>query len=308
MPTATEQASLPAPAQELQQVNPIAEQVSGIVFWGIHAATLCAIFTGVTWRAVAIGIAIYWVRMFAITAGYHRYFSHRAYKTSRFFQFLLGLLGTTAVQKGPIWWAAIHRHHHRTSDEPEDVHSPRQSGFWHSHVGWIASQRYTSTNLAEVRDLAKYPELRWLGKYHFVAPLALAVLCWLVAGWPGLVVGFGWSTVLLWHGTFTINSLAHVFGRRRYATTDDSRNNWLLALLTMGEGWHNNHHHYAASANQGFFWWEIDASFYVLRALAAVGLVRDLRRPPRHILDRTDPAPATVAEPAPPQPSLPEAA
>jgi stearoyl-CoA desaturase (delta-9 desaturase) len=305
MPTATEQATLPT--EELERVNPIGERVSSVVFWVIHGLTLTAIFTGVTWRAVAIGVALYWLRMFAITGGYHRYFSHRTYKTSRFFQFLLGLLGTTAVQKGPIWWAAIHRHHHRASDLPEDVHSPRQSGFWYSHVGWIASHRNTATNLAEVRDLAKYPELRWLGKYHFVAPLVMAFGCWLAAGWSGLIVGFGWSTVLLWHGTFTINSLAHVFGRRRYATSDDSRNNWLLALLTMGEGWHNNHHHYAAAANQGFFWWEIDVSFYILRGLSALGLVRDLRRPPKHILERTDPAPASIAEPAPP-PSLPEAA
>jgi stearoyl-CoA desaturase (delta-9 desaturase) len=260
------------------------ERVSFCVFWGIHLSCLAALVTGVSLRAAVIAVVLYWTRMFVITAGYHRYFSHRTYRTSRFFQFLLGLFGTTCVQKGPIWWAATHRRHHKHSDEPEDVHSPRQRGFWHSHVGWIISKEFVATDVRTVRDLQRYPELRWLGTWHWVAPVTLAFLCWLAAGWSGLFVGFGWSTVVLWHGTFTINSLAHVFGKRRYPTGDDSRNNWLLAIITMGEGWHNNHHHYMGATRQGFFWWEVDGSYYLLRLLAMVGLVWDLKEPPAHVL------------------------
>jgi stearoyl-CoA desaturase (delta-9 desaturase) len=307
METATQETP-EAPAEgELARPNRIGERVSFFVFWGIHVATLAAIWTGVSWRALGIGLFLFWLRMFAITGGYHRYFSHRTYKTSRFFQFLLGLLGTSSIQKGPIWWAATHRRHHRESDLPGDVHSPRQRGFWHSHVGWVVSHEYVNTDLREVRDLAKFPELQWLGRYHFAAPLAMAVACWLAAGWSGLIVGFGWSTVLLWHSTFTINSLAHLIGSRRYKTTDDSRNNWALALLTMGEGWHNNHHHYMSSANQGFFWWEIDVSYYLLRGLSALGIVWDIRKPPKHILDRVD-AVLAPASAEPKSPTLSEAA
>ncbi len=281
------------------RVNRVGERISFIAFIGIHLACFAAIATGVTATAVWIGLALFWLRMFVITAGYHRYFSHRTYRTSRWFQFVLAVLGTTCVQKGPLWWASVHRRHHKFSDMPEDAHSPVQRGFWYSHVGWILSTKEVDTDVKSVRDLSRYPELVWLGKYHMVAPILLAVGCFLAAGWSGLVVGFGWSTVLLWHTTFTINSLAHVFGSRRYATTDQSRNNWLLALLTMGEGWHNNHHHYMGSANQGFFWWEIDLSYYLLRGLAALGLVWDLKKPPRHILEGTAepaPAPATPAD------------
>jgi stearoyl-CoA desaturase (delta-9 desaturase) len=268
------------------RVNRVAEKVSLSVFVGIHLACLAAIATGVTARALVLAVALYWLRMFVVTAGYHRYFSHRSYRTSRAFQFLLGFAGTTCVQKGPLWWASIHRRHHRYSDRPEDVHSPVQRGFWWSHVGWVVAHEHANTDMRGVKDFARYPELRWLGPFHWVAPVTLALGCWIVAGWPGLIVGFGWSTVALWHCTFTINSLAHVFGRRRYLTSDTSRNNWLLALITMGEGWHNNHHHYMNSANQGFRWWEVDMSYYVLRFLAALGVVWDLKRPPEYALTR----------------------
>ncbi|MSP63582.1 MAG: acyl-CoA desaturase [Myxococcales bacterium] len=267
-------------------VSALGERISFVVFWAIHWVCLAAIWTGISWRAGIIAIVLYFLRMFAITGGYHRYFSHRTYRTSRAFQFLLGLLGTTTVQKGPLWWASTHRKHHKYSDTPEDVHSPRHRGFWYSHVQWITTGDHVVTDMRSVRDFAHYPELVWLGKYHFVPPLVLAGLCGLAAGWSGVIVGFAWSTVIGWHATFTINSLAHVFGARRYETTDTSRNNWYLALLTMGEGWHNNHHHYMNSANQGFFWWEVDLTYYLLRGLAALGLVWDLRKPPAYMLER----------------------
>lgn len=259
-------------------------RLSSVPFVLVHLVAVATPFVApVAWRWVALAAAVYAVRMFAITAGYHRYFSHRAFKTSRGFQLVLAVLGASSAQKGPLWWAAHHRDHHRFSDGPDDVHSPLRDGFWWSHVGWILAGRHDATKLDRVRDLARYPELRWLDRWHVVPPVALAAGLFLAGGAPALLWGFFVSTVLLWHGTFVINSLAHVLGRRRYATDDGSRNSLALALLTLGEGWHNNHHFYPSAANQGFFWWEIDVSYYVLRALAAVGIVRDLRTPPERV-------------------------
>jgi stearoyl-CoA desaturase (delta-9 desaturase) len=285
------------------RVSRIGERISWFVFWLIHLLTITAIWTGFSTRAVIIAFVLYWVRMFAITAGYHRYFSHRSFKTSRFMQFLFALVGTTCVQKGPLWWASTHRRHHRYSDTVEDVHSPLHRGFWYSHVGWVTTGDHIDTQMKWIKDFARYPELVWLGKYHFVPPVALAFLCYLIAGWSGVIVGFGWSLVLVWHWTFTVNSLAHVFGKRRFATTDTSRNNWLIAFFTMGEGWHNNHHHYQNSVNQGFYWWEFDFSYYILRAMAAVGLVWDLKRPPAHVLEKNRIDAASAEAPALPEPA-----
>jgi len=255
------------------------------IYWGLHVVALGVFWTQPSWALAGLLLATFWIRMFAITAGYHRYFAHRTFRTSRAFQLVLAVLGTTAVQKGPLWWAGIHRLHHRYSDQPGDPHSPRQSGFWYAHTRWIDDDRWVPTPFAQVRDLERYPELRWLNRHHYAAPLALAVGLFLAGGWPAFLWGFVLSTVLLWHSTYTINSLAHRWGTRRYETGDDSRNNWVLALLTFGEGWHNNHHRYMASARQGFFWWELDVSYYLLRGLAALGLVWDLREPPEELLD-----------------------
>ena len=255
-----------------------------IPFIFMHVACIAVIFTGVSLPAVLLCIALYAVRMFGLTAGFHRYFSHRTYKTGRFFQFILALLGTMAVQKGPLWWAAHHRRHHKYTDEEGDIHSPVQDGFWWSHVGWVVSTKYDSTDWDAIKDFARYPELRWLNTYHVVPGVALAVLCFLAGGWQWLVWGFFVSTVLLYHGTFTVNSLAHMWGSRRYETSDDSRNNFWIALWTGGEGWHNNHHHYMASVRQGFYWWEIDFTYYTLKVLSWLRIVRDLRQPPERIL------------------------
>jgi stearoyl-CoA desaturase (delta-9 desaturase) len=216
--------------------------------------------------------------MFAATGVYHRYFSHRTYKTSRPMQFLLAVLAQTTSQKGILWWAAHHRAHHRNSDTPRDVHSPLQFGFWHAHVGWIYDGT-ASTDYARVRDFTRFPELVILNKLWWIPPAGLAFAVWAIWGWSGLWIGFMLSTVLVWHAVFTINSLAHVWGTQRYDTSDTSRNNWVLALLTMGEGWHNNHHHFMGSARQGFYWWEIDATYYILRAMSWFGLVWDLKPP-----------------------------
>jgi stearoyl-CoA desaturase (delta-9 desaturase) len=283
--------------------------ITSIPFFFVHAAALAAFFVGFKWYYPVVALAFYYVRMFGITAGYHRYFSHRSYKTSRVFQFLLAWLGAMATQKGVLWWAGNHRDHHKYSDLPEDIHSPLQKGFWWSHVGWILCSKYADTNIDRIRDFAKYPELRWLNKYHLVPPVLAAIAMFLIGGLPLLVWGYFVSTTILWHGTFTINSLSHVFGSRRYQTTDTSRNNWALALLTMGEGWHNNHHYYMSSANQGFFWWEVDASYYVLKALSWLGLVWDLRTPPQHVLDgHLEPVAPQTPSPVPPPVALDPAA
>jgi stearoyl-CoA desaturase (Delta-9 desaturase) len=247
----------------------------------LHVACLGAFLTGVNTLSIVLCGVCYFIRMFGITAGYHRYFAHRSYKTSRAFQFVLAWLGCSAMQKGPLWWAAHHRHHHLYSDTPDDPHSPRSNSFWWSHIGWVLSADHEDTEWEVVRDLKRYPELRFLNRNHWVPGVVMAAICFLIGGWAGLVWGFFVSTVLLYHAVFAVNSLCHVFGRRRYATPDDSRNNWLVALFTLGEGWHNNHHYYQSATNQGFFWWEIDVSFYLLRLLSWTGLVWNLRKPSR---------------------------
>ncbi|HZS63355.1 MAG TPA: acyl-CoA desaturase [Xanthobacteraceae bacterium] len=257
---------------------------SSIPFVLAHLACFAVIWTGITWQAAALGIGLYWLRIFAIGAGYHRYFSHRAYETSRVFQFVLAVMSQTTAQKSVLWWAAKHRHHHLHSDTEEDVHSPRHTGFFYSHLGWIFARRHDTFDMVKVADLARYPELLWLNRLEIVPAFALAVGCYLLAGWAGLVVGFFWSTVAVYHATFCINSLAHVSGRKRYVTGDDSRNNWLLAIFTMGEGWHNNHHAYQSSARQGFKWWEYDATFYLLKGLSWLGLIWNLKAPPPAVL------------------------
>jgi stearoyl-CoA desaturase (Delta-9 desaturase) len=253
---------------------------SAIPFVLIHLACIAVFWTGVTFEAVAICLLLYWLRIFGIGAGYHRYFSHRAYRTGRAFQFILAILSQSSAQKSVLWWAAKHRHHHLYSDTAMDVHSPRQKGFFYSHLGWIFARVNDKADLTKVADFACYPELMWLHRHELVPPLLLALLSFVVGGWPGLIVGFFLSTVLVYHATFCINSLAHVHGRKRYVTGDDSRNNWLLAVFTMGEGWHNNHHAYQSSVRQGFRWWELDATYYILKALSRLGLVWDLKVPP----------------------------
>jgi stearoyl-CoA desaturase (delta-9 desaturase) len=263
---------------------------------GVHLACFLALYTGVSWAAVAMMVFTYTIRMFGITGVFHRYFSHRTYKTSRWFQFALAWLGTSSAQQGPLWWAAHHRHHHRHSDEPEDIHSPIQRGFMWAHVGWIVCKKYEKTNFKAIPDFAKYPELRFLNNFHIIPPIAFALAVygvgWLAAryapglhtnGFQMLVWGFFISTTLLYHCTFFINSLAHVMGSRRFNTKDHSRNNFFLAILTLGEGWHNNHHRCPYSERQGFYWWEVDMSHYILRSLAWLGLVWDLQKPPESI-------------------------
>lgn len=269
-----------------------------IPFILLHLSVLFVFFVGVSPIALIIAVALYMIRMFAITGFYHRYFSHKAFKTSRVVQFIFAAIGASSAQRGPLWWAAHHRAHHVNADKENDEHSPRLHGFVWSHMGWFLSKHNFSTRLDRISDFAKYPELRFIDRFDILIPILLALSLYglgemLAAYYPTLetsglqlvVWGFVISTLALYHVTFTINSLAHTIGRRRFKTRDDSRNNWLLALLTFGEGWHNNHHYYPGSARQGFRWWEIDISYYVLRLLQSSRLIWDLRPVPKRVMD-----------------------
>ena len=267
-----------------------AEPATTIGYVGIHVACLAALWTGVSAGDLVLCGVSYVIRMFGLSAGYHRYFSHRAFKTSRAGQFVLALLGTLGVQRGVLWWASRHRHHHRYSDTDEDIHSPLYRGFAYSHSGWFLDRRNTGTDLARVQDLTRYPELVWLNDWNVAPVLAYGALLWLMFGTSGFVWGFCVSTVLLWHGIHAIGSFGHRFGGyRRFATTDNSRNKWFLGLVLLGEGWHNNHHFYPTSARTGHRWWEVDPVYWVLAALQRVGLVWDVRTPPARVMDATDP-------------------
>ncbi len=269
--------------------------VRRLPFWFVHVAALVgAIWVGWSWQACAWLLGGYAVRMFAVTAGFHRYFAHRSFKTSRAFQLVLAVLGMGAAQQGPIWWASHHRRHHKFSDEPGDTHSPRQGGLWWAHLGWVLSNKWEKTEHELVRDLERYPELRWVDGHDAVFVIGYGILLYVLGGPTALIWGHFVAMVACWHVTFCINSLAHVWGRRRYATDDDSRNNALLAVLTFGEGWHNNHHYYQRSARQGFHWWQIDISYYVLKLLELVHLVRDVEGVPAHVRDVVIPVPVLV--------------
>jgi stearoyl-CoA desaturase (delta-9 desaturase) len=273
------------------------DKIKTIIFLGVHLGCIGVFFVPFSWQLVLIALLLYLVRMFGITAGYHRYFSHRTFRTSRWFQFLLALLGLSAGQKGPLWWASHHRRHHLHSDTENDIHSVKQHGFWHAHVGWILSSGLEEVDYSNVKDLQKFPELVWLDKYYYVGPLLLVfmlVIVGLIAQalnpqtplTPAALIvwGFFVSTTLLYHGTFFINSLCHMIGNQRFNTGDESRNSFLMAIVCLGEGWHNNHHFYPASERQGFYWWEIDPTHWVLKVLSWFGLVWDLKGPPSEIL------------------------
>ena len=251
----------------------------------------------ITWQVIVLIFVLYYVRMFFVTGGYHRYFSHKTYKLNRFFQFVLAFCCASTGQKGVLWWAAHHRHHHRYSDKKEDLHSVKQSGFWESHLGWILSHKNNKTEWSYISDFAKYPELVWINKFHYLPVIVLAIAVFVLGGFIGhnqvgwdsnnatlwLNFGFFLSTVFLYHGTFSINSVMHVFGKKRYNTGDESKNSFLLSIVTSGEGWHNNHHFYPSSCRQGFFWWEIDFTYYILKLLSFVGIVKGIKEPPKEI-------------------------
>jgi stearoyl-CoA desaturase (delta-9 desaturase) len=261
-----------------------------IPFILLHLSCLLIFVVGFSWIAFIVGISLFAIRMFAITGFYHRYFSHKTFKTSRFVQLLFAMIGATAVQRGPLWWAAHHRGHHMHSDTSEDKHSPKEHGFLWSHMGWFLTKSNFVTNTKFIRELIRFPELRIIDRFDLLMPLALSIGLFIAGhylnqyepqlntnGFQLFIWGFSLSTVMLYHATFLVNSVAHQWGKKRYETKDTSRNNFIIAILTFGEGWHNNHHHYPGSARQGFYWWEIDLTYYVLKFLAMMGVIWDVR-------------------------------
>jgi len=283
----------PAGSEHVRALPKVSRPSRWLPFVFLHLGALAALTVTASPFTLLVAVGLYWLRMFAVTAFYHRYFSHRTFKTSRLAQFCFAYLATTSSQRGPLWWAAHHRSHHKLSDREGDLHSPAVSGLIWSHMAWITADANMPTDYAAVKDLTKYPELVFLNRFDWVPPTSLA-LSLLLLGYllekfsPGLgtsplqllLWGFFVSTVVLFHCTATINSLSHVFGSVRYETNDQSKNNFFLALVTMGEGWHNNHHRYPGSARQGFFWWELDCTYYILKLLSLTGVVWDLHPVP----------------------------
>lgn len=283
---------------QLEKRSPIRFTFTGSLFILLHLIPLLALLPGIdiTFFDWMMCLFFYYFRMLFVCSAYHRYFSHKTYKTSRVFQFILAFMAQTSIQKGALWWAAHHRVHHRESDKPADPHSMKLYGFWYSHVGWILGPDYNETDYESIKDYAKFPELVWLNKYHWVPSIFLGVFIFLLgakvnggswfdfnAGVSTLLIGFFLSTVILFHGTFSINSIMHYFGKKRYESGDESKNNFILALITLGEGWHNNHHYYQSSMRNGFFWWEIDIAAYFITILSWVGIVWDVQTVPDHI-------------------------
>ncbi len=269
-----------------------------IPFLILHLGCFAVIWVGASSFAVWSAVALYFIRMFAVTGIYHRYFSHKTYSTSRVGQFFLALWGATTVQRGALWWAYHHRHHHKHSDQEEDAHSPHVHGFLWSHIGWITSRRNFPTDYSQIKDLAKFPELVWLNRFDTAVPFLFAFAMYGLGavletyapglgtnGWQMLVWGFFISTTALFHGTACINSMAHLMGKRRFDTSDDSRNSFILAIICLGEGWHNNHHRYQSSTRNGFYWWEIDITYYGLKALSWTGLIWGLKPVPASIME-----------------------
>ena len=255
-----------------------------VFYFGIHALSLFivvdAIRSGISGKAIVLCLASYWIRYLFLAIGYHRYFAHRSFKTSRAFQLLLAVFGSLSAQRGVLWWAQTHRYHHRHADTPLDIHSPSHQGFWYSHCGWFLNPAHRQTDLSQVRDLAKFPELAWLDRFNWVVFFAFALAMYSIFGWPGFAWGVCVSTVLAWHTTHFIQSISHSFGGyRNYATSDDSRNHWLMGLIAWGDGFHNNHHQHPSSARHGVYWWEIDLGYGVLRVLQALHLIWDVRQP-----------------------------
>lgn len=263
----------------------------------MHFCIFFAFFVNFSYPLLFLCILSTYIRLFGITAGFHRYFSHKTFKTNRFFQFILGLLGTFSAQQGPLWWAAHHRHHHKYSDTPNDTHSPYPNGFFHAHLGWLFKAYNDPIKKEYVTDLLKYKELYLLDKYYYLIVIGYAVFIfylgyilniffpsWGITGFSSLVWGFFISTILLYHITFSINSIMHLFGSRAFNTKDSSKNNFLLSIFTLGEAWHNNHHRYPTSQRQGFIWWQIDITHLILSCLKFLGLIWDVKSPPRSIL------------------------
>lgn len=245
-----------------------------------HTIAATAIFN-FTWGGLGVAVFLWWVAgSLGIGMGYHRLLTHRGFKTPKWVEYLLTICGTLAIEGGPIAWVATHRIHHRYSDQEGDPHSPKH-GFWWAHMGWILEghslHREVDATSRYAVDLAKDPFHVWLTRWHFVPQLVVAAILYAAGGWNFVLWGIFVRVVFSWHVTWFVNSAAHVWGGRRFVTRDDSRNNWWVALLAHGEGWHNNHHAHPAAARHGIVWYEIDVNWYGIWVLSKLGLAKDIR-------------------------------
>ncbi len=245
-----------------------------------HVGAVAALwFT--SWTNVIVALALHWLAVgLGISLGYHRLHTHRGYKTSRAFEYFLAICGTLTLEGGPIFWVATHRVHHQHSDHDGDPHTPHDGGFW-AHVGWIlfGHTRHNNTVLMSkyAPDLGADPFYRWLNSYHYVPLILLGIVLLAVGGWGMVLWGIALRVTVGLHATWLVNSATHMWGSRRFPTRDDSKNSWWVALLTFGEGWHNNHHAHPVSARHGLAWYEFDVSWITLKALRALGVVRELK-------------------------------
>ena len=251
-----------------------------VVLVVLHIGAIGAFFC-FSWQRLAVALVLYYIATgLGISMGYHRLHTHRSYRVPRLVEYFFALCGTLTLEGGPIFWVAVHRVHHQNSDLPGDPHSPRDGAFW-AHMGWIL---FGETNHNNTRIMSKYaPDLAkhrfyvWLNNYHWTPILALTAALYLVGGLPMVLWGNCLRIVFGLHATWLVNSATHMWGARRFATRDDSRNNWWVALISFGEGWHNNHHAHPTSARHGLAWYEFDPSWLLIKVLKAVGLAKSIQ-------------------------------
>jgi fatty-acid desaturase len=247
-----------------------------------HIGAIAALFM-FSWKALFVGLFFYWVAgSLGIGMCYHRLLTHRGYKCPKWVEYFLTVCATLALEGGPIFWVATHRVHHQLSDKPGDPHSPRDGGFW-AHMGWILTGKTFHNKsvdlLAYVPDLRKNKFHLWISEYHWVPMVVLGFVLLAIGGWRFVMWGIFLRTVLLLHATWFVNSATHMWGSKRFTTTDDSRNLWWVAYISFGEGWHNNHHAHPQSARHGLAWYEIDLNWYGIKTLEFFGLAWDVKLP-----------------------------
>ncbi len=246
----------------------------------LHIGAIAAFFA-FNWRAFAVAVFLYWVATgLGISMGYHRLHTHRSYKVPKWMEYFFAVCATMTLEGGPIFWTAIHRIHHQRSDQPGDPHSPREGAWW-AHVGWIlmGETKHNNTKLLSkyTPDLAKDRFYVWLNGYHWLPNVVLAAILAVIGGLPMILWAVCFRVVFGLHATWLVNSATHMWGGRRFATRDDSRNNWWVALISFGEGWHNNHHAHPTSARHGLAWYEFDPSWLQIRLLARLGLAKSIQ-------------------------------
>lgn len=246
----------------------------------LHIGAIAALFM-FSWKVLAVSLLLYWMTTgLGISMGYHRLHTHRSYKVPKALEYFFAVCGASTLEGGPIFWVATHRIHHQKSDQPGDPHSPREGAWW-AHAGWIllGESKHNNTQLMSkyAPDLAKDRFYVWLNNWHWVPTVLLAGLLYAIGGLPMMLWGVALRIVVGLHATWLVNSATHLWGSRRFATRDDSRNNWWVALLTFGEGWHNNHHAHPTSARHGLAWYEFDPSWLLLKVLRACGIAKSIQ-------------------------------